>query len=58
MTELFLTSFCSCDWLCSRQTDRQALRPGPQAADFLLGCPQAVLAGWSFVMYLSLSWRH
>ena len=50
MTELFLTSLGSCDWLSSRHRHRPALRPGPQAADFLLGCPQAELAGWGFVI--------
>ena len=59
MTELFLTSLGSCDWLSSRQTD--AGQPSGRAHRLLISCWVVLRQSWqggALSSYLSLSWRH
>ena len=59
MTELFLTSLGSCDWLSSRQTD--AGQPSGRAHSLLISCWVVLRQSWqggALSSYLSLSWCH
>lgn len=59
VTELFLTSLSSCDWLSSRQTDPG--QPSGWAHRLLLSCWAVLRQSWqggALSSYLSLSWRH